>query len=454
MCGSFDETTDFDPHPFHEYILHPMTIIQELLELTGNLYYQDLGFLLKLRNCDEVPLFLDTYDFCEEMFPEPTLADIQPNDFNVHWYSSETSPIPLPDNFPIQDGQVFYMEKITETCPTLVRQPVQMNILPPPPPPTFEAVQPCYFEGMKLSDLNIIGENLKFYNSLSSGSINASTTILPNTNYYVTQTINGCESTRFPIPISILNLITRSATVYICDNGNDNEERINLSNYITEFTTSTTGYNVSYHTSFDYAFNNTHAIADYQNYLVANNQTVYLRIFSLLQSCFEVVELTIGFSLPPEILEIQINDLAENNSITVLPQSDNYLYSLNGFTYQESNYFDNLSEGQYWVYVKDKEQACEPVKDTVFLLAYPKFFTPNGDGINEKWRIKFSTFQELLNVEIYDRYGKLIAFFDKDSMGWDGTHQGKPLPATDYWFKVIRMKDREVIYRGHFSLVR
>jgi hypothetical protein len=39
--------------------------------------------------------------------------------------------------------------------------------------------------------------------------------------------------------------------------------------------------------------------------------------------------------------------------------------------------------------VRDKN-GCATVTDEVYLLMYPKFFTPNGDGFNDTWKIKFS----------------------------------------------------------------
>jgi gliding motility-associated-like protein len=45
-------------------------------------------------------------------------------------------------------------------------------------------------------------------------------------------------------------------------------------------------------------------------------------------------------------------------------------------------------------------------------------------------------------VYIYDRFGKLITGFLSGSEGWDGTFNGHPLPATDYWFVVVRQDGR------------
>jgi gliding motility-associated-like protein len=88
----------------------------------------------------------------------------------------------------------------------------------------------------------------------------------------------------------------------------------------------------------------------------------------------------------------------------------------------------------------------------VVLLSYPKFFTPNGDGVNETWRIKYAVKEPGMKVVIFDRYGKIITSFGANSEGWDGTYNGTRLPATDYWFVVTRQDGRE--FKGHFSMLR
>jgi gliding motility-associated-like protein len=80
---------------------------------------------------------------------------------------------------------------------------------------------------------------------------------------------------------------------------------------------------------------------------------------------------------------------------------------------------------------------------------HPKFFTPNGDGFNDNWKIKFS--DKKLSIQLFDRYGKLIKELTQNN-SWDGMLNGHELPATDYWFVVTRSNGKE--YRGHFSLKR
>lgn len=155
----------------------------------------------------------------------------------------------------------------------------------------------------------------------------------------------------------------------------------------------------------------------------------------------------------PVIDHLNIVDwTSSENSIEVVLQnpSGNYLYSLDNTTFQTSNIFTNLLPGGYIVYVKDL--FCGDDKANAFLLNYPKFFTPNGDGNNDYWNIKFSHVEPDMKTFIYDRYGKLITSFKPGSAGWDGTLNGQLLPSTDYWFVVIRQDGRNL--KGHFAMKR
>ena len=142
-----------------------------------------------------------------------------------------------------------------------------------------------------------------------------------------------------------------------------------------------------------------------------------------------------------------------DNSIEVVlqnPGAGNFEYSLDNVIFQDSPIFGNLPLGQYTVYVRDL--SCGDDDARALLLNYPKYFTPNGDGYNDFWRVKFSEFEPNMKTYIYDRYGKLMTSFTPDSNGWDGNLNGRQLPSSDFWFVVIREDGRNL--RGHFSMKR
>lgn len=172
--------------------------------------------------------------------------------------------------------------------------------------------------------------------------------------------------------------------------------------------------------------------------------------------CEATHQIEITQSNAPAISEIIVTDWTDSqNAITVLLDSNgigDYEYSLDNIHFQAENTFYGLQTGAYTVYVKDKNGCGPDAIEDVFLLTYPNFFTPNGDGINDFWRIKFSMMEPNMQVYIFDRYGKLITGFRANDPGWDGTLNGYALPSTDYWFLVLRENGKE--HRGHFSMKR
>lgn len=170
-------------------------------------------------------------------------------------------------------------------------------------------------------------------------------------------------------------------------------------------------------------------------------------------SCDNAVSFSVVESSIAIIKEVEIKDWTENqNSIHIIAIGDgDYEYSIDGETYQDSAYFYGLEMGQYTVYVRDKNE-CGIVTKQIYLLIYPKYFTPNGDDYNEKWQIKFAASEPNLEVSIFDKYGKLLASFDGKSDGWDGKSNNVAVPSADYWFVVKRKNG--VAYKGHFALLR
>nr|WP_262916228.1 T9SS type B sorting domain-containing protein [Flavobacterium algicola] len=170
--------------------------------------------------------------------------------------------------------------------------------------------------------------------------------------------------------------------------------------------------------------------------------------------CSTLKEFTVALSNSAVINTIDIVDWTDNQnsvSIYLAPSSiGNYEYSIDGINYQDSAVFQELISGTYTVFVRDKN-GCGIVTQEVYILNYPKFFTPNGDGFNDKWSVQLSQVEEGLKTEIFDRYGKLIKVLNNTS-SWDGTYNGYALPSTDYWFVVHRANGQ--LYRGHFAMKR
>lgn len=121
--------------------------------------------------------------------------------------------------------------------------------------------------------------------------------------------------------------------------------------------------------------------------------------------------------------------------------------------YREEPRFTNLLPGIHRLYIKDKKN-CGIAEIDASILGHMKFFSPNGDGVNDHWKILgvSENFQPNTRVYVYDRNGKLLIDLDPLGEGWDGTYNGLQLPQDDYWFRVFFENGKERI--GHFSLLR
>jgi gliding motility-associated-like protein len=146
-------------------------------------------------------------------------------------------------------------------------------------------------------------------------------------------------------------------------------------------------------------------------------------------------------------------------SVEVIGIGD-YEYSLDNSAgpYQDDAVFNNIPVGAHTVYVRDKNGcgiAERAIEQELTLEGFPKFFTPNGDGINDFWQFipPFATGENnLAIIHIFDKFGRLLAQIDPVSVGWDGNLNGQPLPSSDYWFKARDDSNNEI--SGHFALKR
>ena len=188
--------------------------------------------------------------------------------------------------------------------------------------------------------------------------------------------------------------------------------------------------------------------------ITVTNSGEYTVIIENGLGCFKSKTFTVIGSEIANIENIIINDFENNNTATIdVTGNGIYEFSLNGLDYQDSNVFENLLPGEYTVYVNDKN-GCGLVTKSFYILDYPKFFTPNGDGYNDTWQIKNLEKRELENSNIYifDRYGKLLKQINPLGDGWNGTFNGELLPSSDYWF-VLEMTNG-IRVRSHFTMKR
>ena len=153
------------------------------------------------------------------------------------------------------------------------------------------------------------------------------------------------------------------------------------------------------------------------------------------------------------------NDLGPGDyQFAIVNTDDNSRIPIIGF--QDEPLFENLEGGVYQIIVNDKNGCAPDEMLLVSVIQFPKFFTPNGDGKNDTWVVKGANkdFYPNASINIFNRYGKLVAQEPIDSQGWDGMYQGKVLPSDDYWFNITLIPadttKPTINKKGNFSLLR
>ncbi|MES2329715.1 MAG: PKD domain-containing protein [Bacteroidota bacterium] len=98
------------------------------------------------------------------------------------------------------------------------------------------------------------------------------------------------------------------------------------------------------------------------------------------------------------------------------------------------------------------------VSDTVFVKVLkgpevPNVFTPNGDGINDTWKIRYLESYADATVEVYNRAGQIVYRSLGYSVEWDGNYKGSPLPVGTYYY-IINPKNGRPIVTGSVTILK
>ncbi len=103
------------------------------------------------------------------------------------------------------------------------------------------------------------------------------------------------------------------------------------------------------------------------------------------------------------------------------------------------------------------DQGCV-VADEVFIRVLqlpevPNAFTPNGDGKNEVWNIKYLGSYERPTVEVFNRYGQRVFYSLGYQTPWDGRFNGEELPIATYYYIINPGNGRKPIV-GSLTIIR
>lgn len=150
-----------------------------------------------------------------------------------------------------------------------------------------------------------------------------------------------------------------------------------------------------------------------------------------------------GESIRLEVLDKNLSYLWQDGS--TLPYLD---------VRQQGNYSVQISDGQCITNAASYVQvlSCEDC------IRVPNAFTPNQDGLNDKFRVLGACLLDEYAISIYNRWGEQVFYSENLNEAWDGSTKGLPQNAGVYHY-MIRLKYRKpgaevILLKGDISLIR
>ncbi len=155
----------------------------------------------------------------------------------------------------------------------------------------------------------------------------------------------------------------------------------------------------------------------------------------------------------------------EGGSITIEPivtgNGLQYLWTpatyLNSTTIEKPTASNILDDITYTLTVTG-DGGCTAAPDKMFVkvLKMPKVpntFTPNGDGINDTWKIEYLDTYPNCKVQVFTRTGQLVFESRGYKQPWDGRYNGKPLPFDTYYYIIEPENGRKPV-TGYVTIVK
>jgi len=119
-----------------------------------------------------------------------------------------------------------------------------------------------------------------------------------------------------------------------------------------------------------------------------------------------------------------------------------------------------IESGDYKVKLDASNAYCKDsgsidIKVTTSALQVPNVFTPNGDGMNDEFRVAYISLASF-QCWVYNRWGRKVFFWTDPQKGWDGTIGGKKAAEGSYFYiiKAVGTDGQKFSRKGDINLLR
>ena len=171
-------------------------------------------------------------------------------------------------------------------------------------------------------------------------------------------------------------------------------------------------------------------------YTVARAGT-YIATVTAVDGCSSADTIAVSYIGPPEFTLGPDTTLCQGQEFGLQP-TVSYAGSYQWQDGSSKNYYLVRDTGLYTLSVSNScgtASSAIKVMPGLCYLVMPSAFTPNGDGRNDVFRVKYPFSVTRFQMAIYNRWGMQVFQTANIGEGWDGTFRGAPQPVGTYvWY--------------------
>ncbi len=173
-------------------------------------------------------------------------------------------------------------------------------------------------------------------------------------------------------------------------------------------------------------------------------------------SSYRIIEPSIGIEISNTIVDASCLGKTDG-AIEITAKYGTIPYSYLWKTGETVSNLENIVAGSYVVTVTDANNCIstdsitvKAIKDNC--LHVYNTITPNGDGKNDTWYIEGIEAYPKCNVKVFNQWGNMVYDNDGYYEQWDGTNNGKVLPAATYYY-ILDLGNGEKPLTGDLTII-
>ncbi|HWK04253.1 MAG TPA: gliding motility-associated C-terminal domain-containing protein [Puia sp.] len=420
------------------------------------------NIVVTVKSAPGAPAVTSPLKYCQQDIPGDLDNSVTKDiGASLTWYAAPTGGPALPSTpqpSTASGGTQTYYVSQTLGCEG-PRSAIAVITTNRPGAPTTNNASLMYCQGVTAANLTATGNDLQWYDALTGGNLLPSapqpSTATPGTqNYYVSQTVSGCESPRTDISITVetkLPVPDATGATYCM---NDPAAALIAS-----------GKDLLWYTTASGGIGATNAPLPVTT---ASGNTTWYVTQSDNGSCeSERKAVTVIVNALPKVSIDPLDRPYCPGSSVQLEASGATTYQWSPATNLSSSAVSNpqalfVQEVAYTVIGTD-DNGCKAmaqvdlqVSDNCDAYSLPSAFTPNGDGHNDLFRVHIYNVPKSFNMQVFNRYGERVFSSTDINTGWDGTLNGSQAGTGAYVYMIMitTAEGKAISKKGTVMLIR